>query len=733
MTSSASVPAPAADPARPGESPAATGLDAVFRPKSIAVLGVTNTPGTVPHDIFVNLLDTRFQGVVYPVAPRKKHIAGVRAYDYVLDIPDPVDLAVIVFPGNVCERALEQCVQKGIKAVIIISAGFREVGPAGWEREQRVQAIARASGMRLVGPNCLGVINTEPDVRLNASFARAMPAAGRIAFLSQSGALCTAVLDYAAGKSIGFSKFVSLGNKADVGEVDLLYYLANDPQTAVILMYLESITRGRELMKAAREIAGSRTNPKPILAIKGGRTPAGAAAALSHTGALAASAEVCDGVFEQSGIIRCLSIEEMFNTATLLAGQGLPAGDRLAIVTNAGGPGVMATDAAVGRGLELSRFTPQTTARLKEALPAAANLKNPIDVIGDARADRYAAALEAVYEDPGVDQILVILTPQSMTDINTIAKTICELKDRFAHAGKTLACSFMGAKDVAPGIEILLRHGVPHYILPEWAVDAMWRAAWYRRWLNREVTEVKTYPVDRARAAAILDAAPDGYLSEPQALEILAAYGFPVPPYTLTHSEAEAVAAADRLGYPAVLRVVSPRIVHKFDVQGVALNLRNAPELRAAYRAMQDKLRAHVGPEDITGILVRPMIPPGKELILGLSRDPVFGHILMVGLGGIYVEAFKDVTFRIVPIREGAAGKMVRELRMFKLLTGLRGEPPSDVPAIEDALKRLSQLADDFPRIAELDINPLIVHAAGAGCHVADVRIRLEHRPRAAQ
>ena len=354
-------------PASNGRAEASgSGLDAIFRPKSVAVLGVTNTPGTVPHDIFVNLLDSRFNGVVYPVAPRKKHIAGVRAYDYVLDIPDPVDLAVLVFPGAVCELALEQCVQKGIKAAVIISAGFREVGQAGLEREERVKAIAAAGGMRLIGPNCLGVINTEPDVRLNASFARAMPAAGQIAFLSQSGALCTAVLDYAAGKNIGFSKFVSLGNKADVGEVDLLRFLAADPQTSVILIYLEEITHGRELMKAARQIAGNHGNPKPILAIKGGRTAAGAAAAQSHTGALAASAEVCDGVFEQSGIIRCASIEEMFNTAQLLACQPLPRDNRIAIVTNAGGPGVMATDAAVDHGLVLAGFSEATTAKLCE-------------------------------------------------------------------------------------------------------------------------------------------------------------------------------------------------------------------------------------------------------------------------------------------------------------------------------------------------------------------------------
>lgn len=701
-------------------------LDAIFRPRFVAVLGVTNSPGTVPHDIFVNLLDSRFNGVVYPVAPRKKHIAGVRAYDYVLDIPDPVDLAVLVFPGAVCELALRQCIEKEIRAAVIISAGFREVGPAGLEREQRIRAIAAEGNMRLIGPNCLGVINTEPDVRLNASFARAMPAAGQIGFLSQSGALCTAVLDYAAGKNIGFSKFVSLGNKADVGEVDLLHYLAADPQTSVILMYLEEITRGRELMRAARAIAGNREQPKPILAIKSGRTAAGAAAAQSHTGALAASAEVCDGVFEQSGIIRCTSIEEMFNTAQLLAYQPLPRHNRIAIVTNAGGPGVMATDAAVGHGLELAAFAEQTASKLRKALPAAANIKNPIDVIGDAREDRYAAALEAVFFDDAVDQILVILTPQSMTNINAIARAICEIAGRHADSDKTLLCSFMGAKDVAAGIAILQQHGIPHYIIPEWAADAMWHAAWYRGWLNREVSEIETYDVDRARAAAVIDGAPDGYLLESQALEVLDAYGFPLVASKLTRTADEAAAAAERIGYPVVLRVVSPRIVHKVEVSGVILDLKNADELRTAYNTMRDNLLRHVQPDDITGILVRRMIPAGKEVILGVNRDPVFGHMLMFGLGGIYVEAFKDVTFRIVPIRATAAGKMVRELRTSAVLEGVRGEPPSDLPAIEDALRRLSQLANDFPQIAELDINPLIVHPAGEGCHVADIRIRLE-------
>lgn len=702
------------------------GLDYLFRPKSIAVLGVTNTPGTVPHDIFVNLLSGRFGGPVYPVAPRKRHIAGVRAYDYVLDIPDAVDLAILVFPGRVCEMALEQCGQKGIKGAIIISAGFREIGPAGIEREENVKAIARRYGMRIIGPNCLGAINTEPDVLMNASFARAMPAAGTIAFISQSGALCTAVLDYAQGKNIGFSKFVSLGNKADVSEVDMLEYLAEDPQTSVILMYVEEIRRGRELVQVAQHITAASKTPKPILAIKGGRTAQGAAAAQSHTGALAASDVVCDAVFEQAGIIRSKSIEEMFNTAQILAYQPLPRTNRIAIVTNAGGPGVMATDAAIERGLELARFSPETTAKLKKALPAAANMKNPIDVIGDARDDRYRAAMEAVYEDPSVDQILVILTPQSMTNITTIAQAVCQEQKCHANKQKPLVCSFMGAKDVAPGIQILQDHAIPHYVLPEWACDAMEQAVRYRRWRDRVRTKTMVYEdVDRAAAAAVIDNASEGYLIEPEALKVLAAYGLPVVPSELTQTPDEAVAAAERVGYPVVLRIVSPNIVHKFDVKGVMLNLKNAEELRSACREMREAILKKYTVSDITGFLVRKMIPAGKEVILGISRDPVFGHVIMCGLGGIYVEALKDVTFRITPISEATATRMINGLRMASVLKGLRGEGPSDIPAIEDALKRLSQLACDFPRIAELDINPLIVHPAGQGCHVADVRIRL--------
>jgi len=705
-------------PSQPTEPSA---LDLIFSPRSVAVLGVGATPGTVPNDIFCNILGSGFKGVLYPVAPGKHSINAVRAYRYVTDIDDTVDLAVIVFPANVCEKALQQCGEKGVRAAIIISAGFREVGPEGAAREDRVKDLCRRYGIALVGPNCLGVINTAPDVMLNASFARGMPSAGRIGFLSQSGALCTAVLDYAAEKHIGFSKFVSFGNKAGVTEIDLMDYLHRDPQTDVILLYLEELRDGRGLIEAARRITRG-PGAKPILAIKSGRTPQGAHAAASHTGSLAGEDAVCDAVFRQAGIIRVASIEELFNAAILYAYQPMPADNRLAIVTNAGGPGVMATDAAVSAGLRIPRFEPETTLKLKAALPAAANTKNPVDVIGDARAERYVAALDAVLADPNVDEVLVILTPQSMTDIPEIAQSICQVQKT---AAKPISCSFMGAADVRPGITILQRAHIPHYVLPEWACQAMAHVQAIRQWRAQPAEKIDPAPVDRAAAEAVLRGAPAGYLREDQALAVLEAYGFPVPAAKLCKTADEAVAWGDRIGYPVVLRVVSPQIVHKFDVKGVALNLAGADAVRTAHRQMMDHLATAAPEAAIVGVIVRRMIPPGHEVILGAKRDPAFGPTVMFGLGGIFVEIFKDVTFALAPLSRQAAARAVREIAAYPLLEGARGTAKADVAGIEDCLVRLGQLVTDFDSIAELDINPLLVGSAEQGCAVADVRIRI--------
>ncbi len=702
----------------PGEYP----RDRIFRPKSIAVMGVTPTPGTVPYDIFYNILSSGYTGVLYPVAPGKRSISSVRAYRYLTDIDDEVDLAVIVFPAAVCERALEMCGQKGVKGVIMISAGFREVGPAGAKREQRIRDVCRDYDISLVGPNCLGVINTDPEIRMNASFARKMPAEGRIAFLSQSGALCTAVLDYARAKQIGFSKFVSFGNKAGVTEIGLLDYLHKDDKTDVILLYLEELRDARGLIEEAKKISHG-PNAKPILAIKAGRTPQGADAASSHTGSLAGEDAVCEAVFREAGIIRVGSIEKLFNTALLLTNQPMPAGDHLAIVTNAGGPGVMATDAAVGAGLQMARFAPETTDRLRAALPAAANVKNPVDVIGDARSDRYEATLKAVLADPDVHEALVILTPQSMTNIDAIARGIVRI-----HAGsdKPLACSFMGASDVQSGIEILQAAHIPHYILPEWACQAMADVQRIRRWRDTPLLPFEPLPVDRAAAGTVIDRAPSGYLQEDEALTVLAAYGLPTAPHRLCRSVEEAVAFADRLGYPAVLHVVSPQIIHKFEVKGVVLDLADAEALAAAYEAMMANLAEVMPTAEIRGALVLPMIPPGHEVILGAKRDPGFGPTLMFGMGGLFVEVFRDVTFGLAPIDAGTASRMVRGIRSIDLLRGARGMEAADLAGIELCLRRLGQLISDFERIAELDINPLIAGPPERGCMVASARIRLE-------
>ena len=701
---------------------AASQLDSIFYPGSVAVVGVTQTPGTVPYDIFYNILASGYKGILYPVAPGKKSISAVRAYRYISDIEEDVDLAVIVFPAVVVEKALEMCGQKGVKAAIIISAGFREVGPEGVKREQRIKDICAEYGIKLIGPNCLGVINTDPVSMLNASFARKMPAEDRIAFLSQSGALCTAVLDYARGKNIGFSKFVSFGNMAGVTEIDLLYYLHQDDKTDVILLYLEELRDGRALIDAAKKITRGE-NAKPILAIKSGRTPQGADAASSHTGSLAGEDAICDAVFREAGIIRVNTLDAMFNTAIMLAYQPMPAGNRVAIVTNAGGPGVMATDAAVSWNLDIARFEPETTAKLQESLPAVANIKNPVDVIGDARSDRYEAALKAVIEDPNVDQTLVILTPQSMTDIQEIAHGIVKVQEK---SDKPMACSFMGACDVQVGVDILERAHIPHYILPELACKAMANVQRVCRWRKTELKEFAPLPVDKAAAQAIIDDLPEGYLREDQALAVLQAYGLPVPEHRLCKNPSEAVAFAEKIGYPVVLRVVSPQIVHKFDVKGVALGLTDAESLKKAYKQMIDHIGKVLPDAEITGVLVRGMIPAGHEVILGAKRDPVFGPTLMFGLGGLFVEIFKDVTFALAPIDEGTASRMVREVKAISLLEGARGTKAADIHGIEECLRRLGQLVSDLERISELDINPLLVGPAEQGSAVADVRIRLD-------
>ncbi|MDD3807115.1 MAG: acetate--CoA ligase family protein, partial [Candidatus Marinimicrobia bacterium] len=638
--------------------------------------------------------------------------------------PDPVDLAILVFPSSVTHLALEQCGQKGIKGIIIISAGFKEVGGEGIEREKRVKEIADKYGMSIIGPNCLGVINTDARSKINASFARRMPEEGTIAFLSQSGALCTAVLDYAYAKHIGFSKFISFGNKADVTEIDLLYYLKDDPKTKVILMYLEEITDGPGLMKAARTVIRA---GKPILILKAGRTPEGALAAASHTGSMAGNDEICDAAFRQAGIIRCQNVEEMFNIAIAFAYQPMPKSNRIAIITNAGGPGVLATDAAIHEGLELAKFSEETLSMLKKNLPATANIKNPVDIIGDARVDRYNVALTAAFNEPSVDAVFTILTPQSMTEIDLIAREIAKVAH---HSEKPIYASFMGEADVSQGIDVLQRNKIPHYFLPESMCRAFAIVYQFSQTRHNVPTTIPTYEdINAPHVEEMIThtiSMGKQFLTEDESIRLLKAYGFPVLKTALATTVDEAIQKAEDIGFPVVMKVVSDKIIHKSEAGGVILNLQNKTEVTEAFHTILENVKKFNPTASVKGILIEKMILDGEEVILGLKRDKSFGPILMFGLGGIYVEIFKDVSFRIAPLTEHDAKAMIEETRASAILHGIRGRKPRDVEKIIECLLRLSQLAVNHPSIEEMDINPLIVQPKGMGAYVADVRIILK-------
>jgi acetyltransferase len=713
------------------------GLDALFNPESVAVVGASSTPGKVGHDIFVNILKGGYTGTLYPVNPKAKSIASVRAYPDIQDIPDSIELAIIILPPHLAESAIKQAIEKGVKAVVIVSAGFKEVGGEGLEIENRIVDMCREAGVRLVGPNCLGVINPNADVRLNASFSGRMPKAGNISFISQSGALCTAVLDFAADKDFGFSKFVSIGNKADVDELDLLRYFHADPETEVIMLYIEELQRGPEFIEAVKEITGG-DRPTPVLAIKSGRTGAGAKAAASHTGSLAGSESVYEALFTQSGIIRVESINELFDFGTAFAYKNesalgkmrrkVPLGNRLAIVTNAGGPGIVATDMTITSGLELATFSEETVEALKSHLPQTANFNNPVDVIGDAAQDRYENALWAVIRDEGVDGALVILTPQSMTNAMGTAEAIVRIARR---SHKPILCCFMGIIDVSAGVKYLQENGVPVYRFPESAAKTFGALYRYSRWLNRQQLAPFKVKHDKKKARKIITEAVEKgqtYMGEIGGTELLSCYGFNVLPTVLATSAARAGEAAEKMGYPVVMKIVSPQIIHKSDAGGVMVGLDDRDAVKTAYTTIVDNARKYSPDAEITGVLVQKLAPQGKEVILGMTRYPIFGPLIMFGFGGVFVEVFKDVAFRLAPLTRNGARNMVRSIRANKLLSGYRGAPKADIATIERMLVSLSDLVLDHPEIKELDINPLLVHPEGDGVTVADCRLILEKK-----
>ena len=701
-------------------------IEFIMNPRSIAVVGATNRPGSVGLAVFRNILTAGFQGVLYPVNPKAKSIQSVKAYPKLTDIPDEVDLAVIVVPAEIVFSILEEAGQKQVKGAIVITAGFKEVGGHGIELENRLKEVIAKYDICLVGPNCLGVINNNENVRMNASFATKMPKAGNIAFISQSGALCTAVLDYTEGRGVGFSKFISFGNKADVSEIDLLRYLKDDPDTDVILMYLEEITNGREFLETAREITWEAR--KPMLAIKSGRSTEGAYAAASHTGSLAGSDNAYDAIFHQSGILRVEGVDELFNHAIAFAQQPVPKGNRIAIVTNAGGPGIMATDAAIRHNLKIATLSEETKQKLKQELPPTASIQNPVDVIGDATHERYEAAIRHVLMDENVDGGIVILTPQAMTNVLETAEIVPRvLKD----IDKPVLCSFMGIVDVSEGIRYLEEHGIPNYAFPEAAVRSMASMTFYGDLLSLDKRQVRRVAADRDTATAVIEKKLAGrdsyYMSEKEANEILQCYGFPVLKSILLKDSSQVDEAAEDIIFPVAMKICSPDIVHKFDAGGVRLKIKTKEDARKAFEDIIKNAKKFKPSAKIDGVIMERMAKRGVEVILGAVRDPKFGPICMFGLGGTFVDAIKDVTFRLAPMWEISAEIMIRTIKAHSILKGVRGEPPCDIDAIKDCILRLSQMLTEHPHIAELDINPLIVYPEGEGCVVADSRILLKN------
>ncbi len=695
----------------------AKGLDPIFSPRSIAVVGASQKEGSVGRAVFNNILLGGFAGVVYPVNLKAPSVCGVRAYTSVSHLPEKVDLAVVIVPAAVVPRVVEECGENEVKGLVVVSAGFKEVGAEGAKLEDETAALAKKHSIRLIGPNCLGVINTHTGVRLNTSFATKMPAEGSIGFASQSGALCAAILDFARGEKIGFSKFISMGNKADVNENDLLEYLGSDPQTKVILLYLEDIVDGRGFVDVASRV----TEKKPIIAVKAGVTPEGARAASSHTGALAGSDEAYDAILRQSGVLRVESVIDLFDYARAFAEQPLPKNNRVAIITNGGGPGIMATDACIRYGLQIAQFSEKTRRRLQAGLPRAASVNNPIDIIGDAQADRYEVALRAALWDRSVDCGLVMLTPQAMVDIRKIAETITTIAPK---SGKTVVGCLMGLVDVSPGIEILERNGIPHYSFPEAAVRSLATLYHYQRWTERPKTHVRHFKVDTKKVRRIVSSAKraaETNLSQYDAMKVLEAYGFPVPRTELARTREDAVEMAKQIGFPVAMKIVSPDVVHKVDVGGVKLDLTNEEEVKAAFDEIIANVKAKISRARIQGALVQEQVKGGRETIVGMRRDRKFGPLLMFGIGGIYVEAYRDVSFRLAPVRELGAQHMIGEIRGSKILEGFRGQPPSDTKALAECVERLSQLATELESVQEVDVNPLV--AFEKGCKAVDARI----------
>lgn len=699
-----------------------------FEPSSIAVVGASRAPGSLGFLILEELIRNRFQGPVYPVNPKASVVGSMRAYPSVKDLPEPVDLAVLVIGANRIPDVVDECAERGVKAVVVVTAGFAEIGSAGLDLQQKVLEKIRGHGMRMVGPNCMGIINTDPRVQMNASFSPVFPPAGRVAMSSQSGALGVAILAVARDRRLGFSTFVSVGNKADVSGNDLLQYWEEDPGTDVILLYLESFGNPRRFSRIARRVSRS----KPIVCVKGGRTSAGKRAAGSHTAALAVNDVAVEALFRQTGVVHAETLEEMFDLAALLGSQPLPPGRRVGIITNAGGPGILCTDTCVAHGLEVPELSKQTRARLKKFLPPAASSANPVDMIASADPRQYQLAVEAVLNSADVDAVIVIYIPVS-SDLEPFLKAI---GDGVASARKehgkdkpVLACLMTKGGAVSPiqwGTET-----IPAYAFPESAARVLGKAAAYSEWrrtplgITPDLAEIDTETAGLVCRTALAQRG-DGWLSAEETRKVLSAVKLPMPAGGVATTAEQAAEIANSIGYPVAVKLASHEIIHKTEMGGVRLGLNDDEAVRRSFEQIRKLLRRKGKEDAMEGVLVQPMLTGGVELMIGMTADPLFGPLIAFGLGGIHVEILHDVCFRITPLTDRDASEMVTAIRGYRLLQGYRGHQPADVKAIEEALLRVSRLVEEVPEISELDLNPVFAFAPGKGLSVVDARIHVK-------
>ena len=697
-------------------------MKSLFDPSSVAVVGASREAGSVGHELLKNVVSSKYGGKVFPVNPRADNVLGLPCYHDIREIPEPVDLAVIAVPAMRVPDVIEGCGENETKVAVVISAGFKEAGPEGAELERRVMEIARSHELRVVGPNCLGVIDTHTP--LNATFAARMPPSGNVALVSQSGALLTAVLDWSHTQRFGFSKVVSLGNKADVDEVDMIKTLQDDPHTSSVALYVEGIQDGVKFVEVAREAV----KKKPITVLKSGVTEAGSRAVSSHTGSLSGSEVAYDTAFKQAGILRVSGIEELYVVAEAFSSEVIPELRDIVVVTNAGGPGILATDACEKYGVKLARIEPETVEELRGFLPSAAGFHNPVDLLGDARADTYSKAIRAVLSQKSVGAALVTLTPQATTEPEKTAAGIVEARSLFP--SKPVVAVFMGGPAVAEAERLLATASIPCYAYPEQGVLALSALTRYRDELNRPVKpKPERLRVDRDAAAAILrDVRKAGRISllGVEAKSLMSAYGVPVPKSYLATSAREAGRIADEIGYPVVLKVSSPQILHKTDVRGVRVNVNARGDVETTFEEIIYNSSKLVPRAEIFGVEVYRMVPQGREVIVGLTRDPQFGPLLMFGAGGIYANFMKDVSFRLPPISGEEAVEMVAETKIYTLLAGVRGEKPSDIESVADVLVRVSQLAQDLrDQVLEMDLNPVFIYEEGKGTIAVDVKVTL--------